>query len=158
MLYRFHADVPLPAREVAARIRAMTRESRGSLDSWEVDFSSESSRVPFIGKVSDEKFRITPRHFRYRNKFRPLVWGRIVPAPVGSQVRVTMFLRPGVAWFVLFVLAFAGIGAGTFLVGPEPSDANVLILMFVVVLGLGLAGFIPEVRKAKRLLLEGLSG
>jgi hypothetical protein len=157
MLYRFHADLPLSAQEVAARIRGMTRESRGFLDSWEIDFSREPTRVPFIGKVSDDRFRLTPRHIRYRDKFRPLVWGRIVPVPSGSRVRVTMFLRPGLALFVLFVLLFSGIGAGTFLVGPEPWNATPLTLMFVVVLAAGLAGFIPAVIKAKRLFLEGLT-
>jgi hypothetical protein len=89
----------------------------------------------------ETSFRIR-RDIRYRNSFLPLVWGNIVPTPMGARVVVTMFMHP-------LVLAFLGMLVWGALKSGSSAE---LWGTFMFLTALSAAGFIPEVVKAKRLL------
>src|SRR5258708_1689690 len=118
--YRFHIDTPLPVEIAVERIRAMTRDTPGFLEAWRLAFRRRGSGgPPFLGRVDGRAFRLR-RDIRYRNWFLPLVWGDVQPGPASTEVRVTMFLRPLVAAFMLFWLSFVGLAAWSMLGKARP--------------------------------------
>jgi hypothetical protein len=111
--YRFHTDTPLPAYVAAERIRALTRDPPRFLESLRTALGSrDSDSRPFLGRVQGHAFRLR-RDIRYRNSFLPLVWGDVQPGLSSTRVRVTMFLHPLVAAFMLFWLTGVGLAAWT---------------------------------------------
>jgi|SRR5882762_2233455 len=140
-LYRFHIDATVPPQAVTERLRCAVRDRLR-----EYFGRKTSDGPPFIGSVRDFSFRIR-RDIRYRNSFLPLVWGHIVPTPMGARVVVTMFMHPFVLAFMLFWLGMVGWGA-------LKSASSAGQFMFGLMFGIALCavGFVPEVVKAKRLL------
>jgi len=140
-LYRFHIDTTVPPQAVTERLRCAVRDS----PKFREFFGRKNpDGPPFIGSVRDFSFRIR-RDIRYRNSFLPLVWGHIVPTPMGARVVVTMFMHPLVLAFMLFWLG-AVVWGGL----KTASSAGLWMSMFAI--ALSAAGFIPEVVTAKRLL------
>jgi len=141
-LYRFHIDATVPPQAITERLRCAVSDRLKFREYFEW---RKPGGPPFIGSIRDFSFRIR-RDIRYRNSFLPLIWGHIVPTPMGARVVVTMFMHPLVLAFMLFWLGMAGRDAL-----KSASSAGLWgILMFVI--ALSAAGFIPEVVKAKRLL------
>lgn len=73
------------------------------------------------------------------------------PIPLGTRVDVKMFMNPRVVIFLVVFVAFTGYHALT-----DPSVMLALMAVYMLVIFTG--GFIAEVNKAKRLLMEALSG
>jgi hypothetical protein len=157
--YRFAVNLSLPVAEVSGRIRAATGAPRGFRGSLRPAFGEAQPSVPpFIGHVHEASFRVR-RDIRYRNSFLPMVWGRTVAIPSGSQLRVTMFLHPLVALVMLLWLSAVGYGAWTSVTSSDAGSRPgrfVTVGMFMLGIALILGGFIPEAIKAKRLLLEAV--
>jgi hypothetical protein len=112
--------------------------------------------VAFDGTVADGRVRIM-RRVRGRNSFRPVVDGRILPAPGGSRIDVRLRLHP-------LVLAFGGVFAlvaGTIaaLAAPEIPVVGASPLL-VRVLAMAAVGFVfallgsIEARTSTRLLAD----
>ena len=142
-LYRFHIDATVPPQAVTERLRCAVRDRQ----KFREYFGRENpDGPPFIGSVRDFSFQIR-RDIRYRNSFLPLVWGHIVPTPMGARVVVTMFMHPFVLAFILFWLGMMGWGA---LRDKSASSVGLWAMLFAI--ALCAAGFIPEVVMAKRLL------
>ena len=102
--YRFQVDSPLPPKTIAARIHAITRESRGLLEYFRRGRPTNPPGPGFLGRVKDLSFRLQ-RDIRYSNSFLPVIRGRIVPDIVGSKMIVTMYLHPAAAVFMTFWLS-----------------------------------------------------
>ena len=91
------------------------------------------------------------RNIDHRNSFLPLVRGRIDQGPGGSRISVILYIHPSVAIFMLGWLILVGRTAWL------PSGDRFLTAgMFMLGIGVTLAGFIPEARKARRLLEAAL--
>src|SRR5260370_20806151 len=133
-LYRFHIDATVPPQAVAERVRCAVRDR---LKFREYFGQKNPDGPPFVGSVRDFSFRIR-RDIRYRNSFLPLVWGHIVPTPMGARVVVTMFMHPFVLAFMLFWLGMVGWGA------LKSASSAGLRAMFCFALPLSLPCFIPE--------------
>jgi len=151
-IYRFHVDVDVPPAIAAQRIQAVVQKGAtfwGSFrTAWRLRYPSGP---PFIGTVQDNSFKVR-RDIRYRNSFLPMIWGRLISIPTGTRVRVTMFLHPLVAVFMVVWLGFVGRGALFDRSGPPVF----LWGMFVFGIVLVTAGFIPEVITARRLITVAL--
>jgi hypothetical protein len=117
---------------------------------------------PFIGQVDGSQFRVR-RDIWYRNDFRPIVTGRVTSVPAGVRIRLSMFLQPAVAvfmlvWFAAFGLAAAA-GALNFLTTPKDAHTGLLAPVAMLIVGAVLvgAGFFPEALKARQLLEQALA-
>jgi hypothetical protein len=159
-LYWFHVTTPLSPELVAQRIRALTRPSPNMLESLSRAFSrTRSDLLPFLGEVDSHSFRLR-RYITHRNTIVPLIHGSIQASSTGSEVRVTMFLQPFTAVFLLFWFSGVGMFAWQGLIGFLAAFRAVDLMplaMLVFGLVLTLAGFFSEAFKAKRLLTSALS-
>jgi len=156
--YRFQIESPLTTDTILVRIRALVRESPGFWQSVRESFGRRSaSSPPFIGRVEGTHFRIR-RDISYRNSFLPQVHGSVVPNPVGANVKVTMYLHPFVAAFMLLWLGTAGVGAFVVITNQRESTVPALVLtaMFLFGVALVVGCFYPEAYKARRLLDQGI--
>jgi hypothetical protein len=114
---------------------------------------------PFVGTVEGKKFRIH-RDIYYRNSFLPMIRGHVDSGPVGTRVRVTMYLHPFVAVFM--AVWFSGVGSALygFLHSANPvADMTVVFPLGMLAFGVVMvcAGFFPEAIKARRLLEQALA-
>ncbi|MFL6233635.1 MAG: hypothetical protein ACJ76N_10920 [Thermoanaerobaculia bacterium] len=91
------------------------------------------------------------RDIDHRNSFLPLVRGRIDQEPGGSRVSIILYIHPFVAILMLGWLILVGHNAW-----PPTGDRFMPAGMFLFGLGMILFGFIPEARKARRLLEAAL--
>lgn len=107
----------------------------------------EPTGPPFIGSVQAESFAIR-RDIRGRNSFLPRIKGRIIPAPTGSRISMTMFIHPFTALFMIFWLGIVGNGA----LMATSRTALIPWGMFIFGVALTAGGFFPEALKAKRML------
>ena len=147
-LYRFHIDATVPPQTVTERIRCAVRKNGGLGEYFRTTWGGRIPEgPPFIGSVQEYSFRIR-RIIRYRNSFRPLVWGNIVPTPTGARIKVTIFMHPFTLAFMLFWLGIVGRGA----LMDQSTSHTILWGMFILGIALCIGGFVPEVAKAKRLL------
>jgi hypothetical protein len=111
------------------------------------------SGIPtFVGSVQDYSFKLR-RDIRYRNSFLPRIRGHLVVIPSGTRVMVLMFVHPGVGVFMMFWLGITGYAA----LKASSSSANGIWGMFAFGLALLAAGFFPEAKRAKRLLLTAIN-
>jgi len=155
--YRFRIDTPLPVEAAVEGIRAITRDPPTFRESLRLAFRrAESGGRPFLGAVRGHAFRLR-RDVKGRNSFLPMIWGSVQGGPAGTEVSVTMFVHPLVAAFVLFWLSAVGFGAwGTLLKEQVSCNSLAGLGMFVAGIAVTLGGFIPEARKARRLLEEAV--
>lgn len=81
-----------------------------------------------------------------------MIWGRLISIPTGTRVRITMFLHPLVAVFMLVWLGFVGRGALVDHSGPPVFLWGMFAFGVIIVA----VGFVPEVVTAKRLITLAL--
>jgi hypothetical protein len=149
--YRFQLQVPLPPDVAQDRIQAITRKPLSYWASFGSGWrAARNSGRPFQGRLEHHRFRLM-RNINHRNSFLPVVRGRIDQEPGGSRVSVILYMDPFVAIFMLGWLAVVGHSAW-----PPTSERFLSAGMFLAGLGITLAGFIPEARKARRLLETAL--
>ncbi len=154
--YRFQIDAPVPAATVVDRLRTAVGPMSPFGRNRPAGFFAtrpfgadpgEKPDPPFVGTVQNDSFRLQ-RNIAHRNSFLPLLYGRISPTPGGTRINVTMSMQPLVFVFMLCWLAMAGYGALT----TRSTDRAILWAMFAFGLLLAVAGFFPEVDRAKTLL------
>jgi hypothetical protein len=104
----------------------------------------------FVGSVRGMSFSIRRYIQGGRNSFLPLISGRLLSIETGTRVKVTMFIHPLSATFTAFWLAGVGWSA---LKGHSLIPAG----MFIFGIALMFGCFVPEVIKAKRLLVAALT-
>lgn len=114
----------------------------------------------FSGEIIDLKFTIK-REISYRNSFLPNISGTIAPGDTGSRIEVTMGIHPAAGAFIAvwaFVLIYNFYNAMHFGVGGAVNYSFLAPLCFMLALGLGMTmiGFVPEVAKADKFLIETL--
>jgi hypothetical protein len=149
--YRFQLQVPLPPDVAQDRIQTITGKPLPYWDSFGTGWlSGRKSGQPFQGRLKHHRFRLM-RNIDHRNSFLPLIRGRIDQEPGGSRVSVILYLDPFVAIFMLGWLILVGRSAW-----PPTGERFMPAGMFLFGLGIILAGFIPEARKARRLLEAAL--
>jgi hypothetical protein len=135
------------------RPRRSRWEAIGSAFSWD-----PKNERPFVGTITGDYFRIR-RVIGYRNSFLPVIFGRATPDVYGSRIEVVLRVSTPVITVMTIWLAAGVVGAA---VGVsswlEPSDARGLLALLLPAVGCGLilGGFIPEKRKAVKLLRDAL--
>jgi len=156
---RFEIEVASSPDAVSQRVEAITRDAPDLWDSIKESFGVRNTGAAFIGTVGDGAFSLR-RDIRYRNSFLPRIRGVVLRNPPGSRVRVTMYLHPLVAVFVLVWLVGAGTAAFASFTNSSTDGAASLIPagMFAFGVALTLAGFYPEAYKARRLLKQAIRG
>ena len=157
-IYRFEIEAGLTKQATIARIKELVGPPR-SFWRGAKSFGLGDAAPPFVGKVEGDSFRVR-RDIRYRNSFVPLVWGHITSVPMGSRVRVTMFIHPFIAAFMS--VWFYGVGFGAVAFFKEPDAVHrwaALLPLGLLFFGVALVcmGFFPEAIKARRLLEYALS-
>jgi len=149
--YRFVINAHAPHQVVTERLRSVHNTPR------EVEAFPESSRrelsMPFVGYVKEDSFTLR-RNIRYQNSFLPLIRGRILPTETGTQVKVTMFMHPLVAIFMVFWLWLTG----PYAPADQSTSTHSAWPLFAFGLLVALGGFFLEAIKAKRLLVEAVLG
>jgi hypothetical protein len=149
---RFAIETALPPAEVQARLRAAV-EPRKSLR-W-----PSGDHKAFEGEVRASGFELE-RIIDYRNSFLPRVRGTITPSTRGTRLAGTMRLHDVVAAFMIVWLTAVGGACLVFVPRAGSLEPAALIPLGMLVVGLVLpvAAFIPEARKARRLLAELVEG
>jgi hypothetical protein len=159
--YRCELASNLTAESAIARIKAAVGPEPTFRQLFQRSLGRGSTAgPPFIGKIEGGQFRVR-RDIWYRNDFRPVITGRVMSGPTGVRIRVTMFLQPAVAVFML--IWFCGFALAGLSVWTSPSTsrctqtalAPVAMLIFGGVLVGG--GFFPEALKARTLLEQALA-
>jgi hypothetical protein len=153
-LRRFTIETPLTPAETLARLRGATEPRR-----W---LRLSRDHLAFQGEVTNNSLEAS-RIIHYRNSFLPQISATVEPAPGGARLTGTMKLHPAVLVFILVWLGFVAVGAVSILAhslsaGAFEPAALIPVGMFVFGLVLPLAGFIPEARKAARLLTDVVAG
>jgi hypothetical protein len=132
-----------------AEVRSAMRETVHKHSGW------FQRAAPFEGTISDPDFRFRPS-ITYRNSFRPVVTGTILPERFGARLHVRMRMTLPVMVFMAFWLCSVVAGLVTFGVGFRLEEATAAAAM----LGLGLLitnfGFHFEARKVEALLSRAL--
>lgn len=134
--------------QAAAAVDGVSREKRSLSEFFETMGQPDANQ--FIGKVDSAGFKLT-RVIGYQNSFLPVITGRFVATPAGTEVRVTMRLVVWVYAFIAFVVLSG-------LPSPGAASAKSFWLPGVFVVLLTLAGFIPEVIAARGRLRKVLDG
>ncbi len=127
---------------------------------------------PFRGRIEGGHFKALSLISHWRNSWRPVILGDIVPAVGGTEVRLRLRMTLGAAafmavWFgglglimasVLLAVLLAGFGSG----GMTPASVTAVAVvgggfaMALAFYGLMSACFWTEANKARRLLCERL--
>lgn len=155
MYYRCTLKTRLAPTEVLERLARMTRPRGASRHAVYGDLSWVQPSEPyFVGQVAGHSFRLQ-RIIRYRNHFLPVILGRVTPDVDGSKIDVVLRVRGPVAVVMTACLAAAMVGsvAGVWVQGGQHQG---LFALFLLGFGLMLTavGFIPETRKAIKLLRD----
>jgi hypothetical protein len=151
MYSRYSFETPLSVAQVLERLGRVIRPRQSR---WEA-----VEPVPFVGKIEGERFTIR-RVLPYRNDFRPVISGHVVPIVSGSRIDIVLRLTLPVAMVMGVWLAFASVAAAVGLWHSiRTSDTRRLLGVVLPLFGCGLVavGFIPEKRKAIRLLTDALT-
>jgi len=145
-------DSPYPPDEVCRRLSAIIR--------GEVWYLSPAAREAgdregvFQGWIRDQAFKIE-RVIFYRNSFLPTVRGSVSAQDTGTRVQLRMTLHPFVAVFL--ACWFGGVTSVFIMtIWSGQQGLAIPVLFLLLMLGGGGAltalGFVPEAKKAERLL------
>ena len=155
MYYRCTRQTRLAPAEVVDRLARITRPPQSFKKpvyggaAWD-----RTNEPPFVGRADGNSFRLR-RIIPDRNDFLPVIIGRVTPLPRGSRIDLTLRVRLPVAIVMTVCLAAAmfGSAAGVWQ-WVQTGQPRGLFALFLFVLGVTVtaAGFIPEARKAIRLL------
>jgi hypothetical protein len=149
--YRFHVDTPEPQLVIVERLKAIVRDTPGFWESFSLGWRRQDPRLPpFVGTVQGNLFKMR-RDIRYRNSFLPIIRAQAEPAGVGTRLTVNMFIHPFVAVFVVLWSALMA----SVIARAQPTWAWYFVAFTLAVV---VAAFVPEARKAKRLITDALSG
>ena len=113
---------------------------------------------PFVGSIDGDRFTMR-RVIPYRNSFRPLISGRVVPVASGSRIDLVIRLTTPVAVVMTVWLAMASVAAAAGVWHSiRTSEPGGLLALAFPLFGCTLVaiGFIPEKRKAVALLRDAL--
>ncbi len=135
--------------QAAGAIDGVSRKKRSLSEFFGTMGQPETSQ--FVGSVDSTGFKLT-RIIDYQNSFSPVITGRFVATPAGTEVRVTMRL---VVWVYAFIAAIAMLSG---LPNPGAGSTKTAWLPGVFVVLLTLAGFIPEVIAARGRFRKVLDG
>jgi hypothetical protein len=160
MYSRYTLETRLPMTQVLERLARVIRPRRSRWEALEAGLSWEQeSEPPFVGRIDGDRF-IIRRIIRYRNSFLPLISGHVAPVASGSRIDIVLRLRAPVAvvMVVWLTMAFAAAAAGLWHT-IRTSDARGLIAVVFPLFGCGLVavGFIPEKRRAIKILTDALT-
>jgi hypothetical protein len=112
---------------------------------------------PFVGWVEGHRFKFH-RVLTYRNSFVPIISGKIVGGEGGAILQGRLRLAHVVALFMAVWMTIIVSAAVESLarVGETPTGSNASFLVAMALLGVVLiaVGFLPERRKALRLLSQ----
>ena len=118
-----------------------------------------SDHTPLQGTINDQGFT-SSRIIHYRNSFLPMLYGRFIPTPAGTSIRIRMTLHPLVMAFMAYWLGMTGLfallGVVAGFTGQTWTMGIVAGCMFLFGLGMTYAGFWAEAGKAKAILSEVL--
>ena len=125
-----------------------------------VDARRGSAAKPFVGRVEGGAFKFH-RAFIGRNSFMPIVSGRIVQGEGGAVLQGTMRLPWAVAVFMACSVWTAIVAVVSTLSKPL-ADSDTFAVFFAVVFPvfviiLMFVGYLPERRKAMRLLVTAFA-
>jgi hypothetical protein len=125
------------------------------------DLNSRSDAgPPFIGWVEGNRFKFR-RVITHRNSFLPIVSGRVISVEGGAVVRATLRLAPAVAIVMTLWMTMGAYAAIQRLPRAwQNSDVTgIIVAVGLPIFGLVLtfSGFLPEKRKAVRLLSEAFA-
>jgi hypothetical protein len=157
MFYRTRLHAFASSATVLARVQAVTDSEPDLAARFKSAFrlGARANEKPFVGRIEGSSFRLLRRIY-HRNSFRPQIRGSVIDAPGGSEVDLTMSISPAVAIFLLvwfgMVGGFARIALREIL--PSAGAWHVLIMLTagIAILAIGLALFLVEALKARRLL------
>jgi hypothetical protein len=160
MYSRQTIETRLSVTQALERLARVIRPPHSRWEAVEAGLSWEEEAVPpFVGRIDGNHF-IIRRVIRYRNSFRPLISGRVAPVVSGSRIDIVLRLTAPVALVmgVWLAMAFAAAAAGVWH-SLRTSEARGLLALAFPVFGCGLVtlGFIPEKRKAIKLLTDALA-
>ena len=146
----FVIETALPPAEVLRRLGGAVEEPawrKGKL-------ARPSMKRPFVGTVEGDAFDIERASYQ-RNGFRPVVEGRVEPAPAGAGTRITGRIHLRYAGMVFLAVWFAGllVGAGVLVrraVAEGRFDPLIFAPLGMIALGavITAVGFVPETRQA----------
>jgi|SRR5215472_11707008 len=149
--YRFHVDTPEPQLVIVERLKAIVRDPPGFWESFSMGWRGQDPGLPpFVGTVQGNLFKMR-RDIRYRNSFLPKIRARAESARVGTRITVNMFIHPLVAVSMVLWSALMGFAIAR----AQPTWAWYLVAFTLAVV---VAAFVPEARKAKRLITDALRG
>jgi hypothetical protein len=100
------------------------------------------------------------RAIQYRNSFLPVIAGHVAPVGSGSRIDIVLRLTAPIGLFMVVWLTGAFIAAAAGLWRSiRTSDARGLITLAFPLFGCGFvaAGFVPEKRKALKILTAALA-
>ncbi|MEM5371237.1 hypothetical protein V4C53_35115 [Paraburkholderia azotifigens] len=151
-LTHFEFNTALSRQQVQGRLALITSMERscGSL--------SNGSPATFIGKVGDNSFKLR-RNIKYRNSFLPTIYGVFVGDTAETRVKVYMYLHPFVVLFLAVWFGTLGIAIAKLVAKHEfvlSGPAALPIAMCIFAIALTTAGFLPEARIAKRIIMTTL--
>lgn len=149
---RFAFSTPLSPRQVASRLAFIT-----SIEpSW---WSRRNGcSATFFGTVGESSFKLR-RNVDYRNSFLPTIYGVVSDDTAGTRIKVSMYLHPLVALFMM--VWFGGLGFGAVeIAAAEPfalhGPAAIPMAMVVFGIAMTVCGFFPEAFIAKRIIKKTL--
>lgn len=145
----------LPPDEVARRLRRLLRAKEGFWKSLINSFDRSTEKPPFRGEVLDRTFTIE-RAIGYKNSFLPVVRGRIdQQMDGGSTVRLRMTLSVFATAFIM--IWFGGLTWAYFTSTNGAEFSTMVFWMMLAAMAMILVGFVPEARKAERLIRNALT-
>jgi hypothetical protein len=159
MYSRYSFEAPLSVPHALDRLGRLIRPRQSRWDAVEAALSWEQKSVPFVGKIEGDRFTIR-RVIPYRNDFRPVISGHVVPIVPGSRIDIVLRLTLPVAVVMVVWLALACVAAAAGVWHSiRTSDARGLLAVALPLFGCGLVSlaFIPEKRKAIKILADALT-
>jgi hypothetical protein len=159
MYSRQTLETGLTVSEVLDRLATIIRPRHSFWEAVEAGLSWEQKSRPFVGKIDGHRFTIR-RAIQYRNSFLPRIAGHVAPVGSGSRIDIVLRLSTPVGLFMAVWLAgaFAAAVAGVWQ-SIRTSTTDGLLLLAFPLFGCGFVagGFIPEKRKAIKLLTAALA-
>jgi len=157
MFYRFAIATHLADREAVDRVAALTTKRRSR---WSWRPVNAFSGRPFTGEVEGARFHIrrSSRRIGSRTLLVPILHGRIVPTPSGSEVAVHVVpTRWVIGVYATWAILLGAVALQTWI--PPAGVVHRVwepLLTFALALLLLAAELTVEARRARRLLEEAL--
>ena len=113
------------------------------------------SSATFIGKVSENSFRLIRVLAHHTDSFNPVLYGKFLSSSSGSRIRVVMTYHPMIWLFMLTWTAYSGSGLVGSLLSYGYTDVIPLVLLFFIFpWAIGIPFFFYEASESKALFLR----